>query len=111
MYFIKITHQTAAKNRLQTYVAQQLTGLEYRQVADAEVLKNHLNTLVYRANRLFPRCQPLTTFLRKRRGNDGFTIGIDGLVEFNLYEQGSVFDPSEVDTTTGAEGSQTDLFN
>lgn len=111
MFFAKITHDNAPKNRLQIYVKEQVQLLDSLTVEDPAALGEHLNHLVHRANGKFPRCGPLKSYLHKSHTGDGFTTGISDLVQISLYKQRGQFEAlTASQPTTTSEGVQTSIF-
>ena len=111
MYFAKITNSYNAKNRLQEYISKQLKSLECLMVEDPEAFKTHLEPMVHRANLKFPRCRPLVSYLHTAYSSDGFTAGVSDLIQFSLYQQRGLFEPTQAAPHVHLnEGSQTYLF-
>ncbi|GAA4419302.1 hypothetical protein GCM10023187_53480 [Nibrella viscosa] len=111
MYFAKITNYHHPKNKLQDYLQKQLKALECVTVENPEEIKKHLETTVHRANGKFPRCRPLQAYYHTTYSQGDLTCGISELIQFSLYAQRGVFDPS---TTSSAavpgEAAQAELF-
>lgn len=111
MFFAKITQSHNSKNRLTEYLGKQVKQLECQAVEDPGAFGKHLNRLVDRANYKFPRCRPLTSYLRKAYTEGDYSAGVGEVVEFRLYAQRGVFQgvPAHLPVTPN-EGQQASMF-
>jgi hypothetical protein len=111
MFFAKITNSHNSKNRLTEYVGKQVKQLECQTVDDPHAFGKHLEQLVHRANYKFPRCHPLTAYLRKSHIEGDYSARVGEVVEFRLYAQRGVFGGVQSHISiTPAEGQQGSLF-
>lgn len=111
MYFVKITNQHSAKNRLQEYLSKQLSQLECLTVDNPDTFKKYLETTVHRANLKFPRCRPLVSYLHTAYASGGFTVGVSEIIQFSLYEQRGAFSGLLSDEPARSEGTQVAIFS
>ncbi|GAA4459290.1 hypothetical protein GCM10023189_32750 [Nibrella saemangeumensis] len=111
MYFAKITNYQHPKNKLQDYLQKQLKALECVTVENPEEFKKHLETTVHRANGKFLRCRPLQAYFHAAYTQGDLTCGISELIQFSLYAQRGVFDPSGTSAAVmQGEAAQAELF-
>jgi hypothetical protein len=117
-YFIKLTHTTSAKNRLQEAALKLAYSLDNLQLESPDALKRFAEDRIRWLNRTFNRCTALRVTLQTSYQGHGYQLYISDLVTLNIYAiKGQFMEEPAMSTcltervNCEAAGPQLGLFN